>query len=407
MKDPAKPLNDALAATPWYGAAVFGPGVTPHFVELGSAATIDALCKEFRTLVAKRNAAVVDPDARLEVICKELHSLLVTPFDTGLSPASHLMLSPDGILHFLPFGALLDPDGTPLLAKRPFSLVSSFRMQEASAASPFPKTGTILLVGGVDYAGSTAGENGLASRGESRLGLSGGLNSIPAAFVFKPLPGTSAEVERIAKMFAEKSWNPISLTGQEVTEGTLSKVEKPTLIHLATHGYFLDVSDTTSDITSAFRRKLVDPMAFAGIALSGAQPTLEAWRQGTVPPLSNDGLLLASELATRNLSGVELLVLSACDTAVGELKDGESVEGFAKACAQAGVKQSLLTLWPISDQATVAIMEGFYQKLLDGNPANEALRSAQLAAFNQEKAAHGLRTAIYTALPFVMIQNHH
>src|SRR5260370_29705502 len=99
-----------------------------------------------------------------------------------------------------------------------------------------------------------------------------------------------------------------------------------------------------------------NPMHRSGLALAGAQTTIEAWKRDEVPPVENDGILTAEDVSTLDLQGTWLVTLSACDTGSGQARAGEGVIGLRRGFIQAGAQNLLMTLWPISDEVTVQIM---------------------------------------------------
>src|SRR5262249_49208403 len=152
----------------------------------------------------------------------------------------------------------------------------------------------------------------------------------------------------------------------------------PRILHLATHGFFLPESESHKAGTEWEQvgsetklpgemnpdRKpgvlLKNPMYRSGLALTGAQRTLEAWAKGEVPPGENDGIVTAEEVGGLKLEGTWLVVLSACDTGTGEARAGEGVMGLRRGFIQAGAQNLLMTLWPLNDEITVEIMKEFY-----------------------------------------------
>jgi CHAT domain-containing protein len=116
-----------------------------------------------------------------------------------------------------------------------------------------------------------------------------------------------------------------------------------------------------------------NPMHRSGLALAGAQHTLEAWARGEVPPSDNDGILTAEEVGGLKLNATWMVVLSACDTGTGEAKAGEGVLGLRRGFVQAGCQNLLMTLWSISDDTTVQIMLDFYARALVSGNAPQSL----------------------------------
>jgi CHAT domain-containing protein len=117
-------------------------------------------------------------------------------------------------------------------------------------------------------------------------------------------------------------------------------------------------------------------MLRSGLALAG----VNSWLKGGSPPAeAEDGLLTAEDITGLDLLGTQLVVLSACETGLGEIHVGEGVFGLGRAFVLAGAKTLVMSLWKVPDQQTQELMEDFYRRLLDGQPRAEALRQAQLA----------------------------
>ena len=114
-------------------------------------------------------------------------------------------------------------------------------------------------------------------------------------------------------------------------------------------------------------------MRRSGLALAGAQTTIEAWKHEEVPPVENDGILTAEDVSTLDLQGTWLVTLSACDTDSGEARAAEGVMGLRRGFTEAGAQNLLMTLWPISDELTAQIMSDFYDAAHNNGNAPEAL----------------------------------
>jgi len=148
--------------------------------------------------------------------------------------------------------------------------------------------------------------------------------------------------------------------------------------------------------------KLINPMHRSGLALAGAQTTLEAWGRGEVPASENDGILTAEEVGTLNLAGTWLVTLSACETASGQARAGEGVLGLRRGFIQAGAQNLLMTLWPISDDTTVEIMLDFYDRAFKTGNAPQALADVQREWLVKLRKDKGLLTAVNRAGAFIM-----
>jgi CHAT domain-containing protein len=150
----------------------------------------------------------------------------------------------------------------------------------------------------------------------------------------------------------------------------------PAIMHLATHGFFLPEpkdSIKTNQLQNPFALSK-DPLMRSGIVLAGAN---EAWNGKQPPPGMEDGVLTAYEIAQMDLHQTQLVVLSACETALGDLQGSEGVFGLQRAFKIAGVKNLIVSLWQVPDKETVELMSAFYSNLLSGKPVREAFYLAQ------------------------------
>jgi CHAT domain-containing protein len=140
----------------------------------------------------------------------------------------------------------------------------------------------------------------------------------------------------------------------------------------------------------------------SGLAMAGAQTTLQAWGRGEAPPTENDGIVMAEEVGGLKLDGTWLVVLSACETGSGEARAGEGVMGLRRGFIQAGAQNLLLTLWPISDQTTVQIMLDFYNAAEKTHNAPQALADVQRDWLVKLRKERGLLDAVRLAGAFIM-----
>jgi CHAT domain-containing protein len=200
---------------------------------------------------------------------------------------------------------------------------------------------------------------------------------------FDRLPGTATESRAVGTLL-----NPATvLTGIDATETALKAVQSPRILHIATHGFFLADQDLSA-ATSAGATGLEDPMLRSGIVLAGAN----VGRSG-----NDDGVLTALEAAGLDLSGTQLVVLSACETGVGEVKTGEGVFGLRRAFIVAGAETLVMSLWQVDDTATQRLMTEFYQRLTRGQDRGEALRQASLALMKDPAYRHPFFWASFIA----------
>jgi CHAT domain-containing protein len=241
----------------------------------------------------------------------------------------------------------------------------------------------------------------VAIRGKTRDSL--GELALPA------LPGTKAECAVLAERAQEWNWPCSRFLAADATEAELRKLRSPHILHLATHGFVLDAQkedQTQIKLTSSFEMKKTryfeNPMHRAGLALAGAQATIDAWRRDETPPTENDGIVTAEEVSALNLEGTWLVTLSACNTGGGVAKTGEGVLGLRRGFVQAGAKNLLMTLWPIADETTVDIMAEFYDAAHKSGNAARTLAEVQRDWLVKLRKTNGLAKAVNLAGAFIL-----
>jgi CHAT domain-containing protein len=198
---------------------------------------------------------------------------------------------------------------------------------------------------------------------------------------FTPLPGTAGEARALGAILP----NVRLLTGVEATEASLKLLTGPTILHVATHGFFLPDQPEASvvesrglGITPLSKSRVgqnENPLLRSGIALAGANSRPNG--------STEDGVLTALEAAGLDLGGTKLVVLSACETGVGEVRTGDGVYGLRRALVLAGAESQVMSLWQVSDAATRDLMVAYYKRLESGEGRSEALRQVQLEMLNE------------------------
>jgi CHAT domain-containing protein len=187
--------------------------------------------------------------------------------------------------------------------------------------------------------------------------------------LFKPLPGTLIEVEQIKELYELKNTPYKSFLKESATEAALKKVEEPTVLHIATHGFFLPTISNSEGNQPAKS----NPLLQSGLVLAGAEKLQKN------PNLSSEnGVLTAYEAMNLNLNSTQLVVMSACETGLGTISNGEGVYGLQRAFQIAGAKSVVMSMWTVNDTATQQLMKQFYTNWLNGEDKHEAFRNAQL-----------------------------
>jgi tetratricopeptide (TPR) repeat protein len=344
-----------------------------RMIDLGEAEPIDRLIRTYRAELsgggtASRGMAVLDEKgpaaaARPDTGVK-LRQRVFDPLARAVAGAVHVMLAPDGELAVVPFEVLPGRDGRPLLEHHRFSYLAVGR-DLLRAKAERGKPGPPLVIAGPDFnLGSAAPA---ARRRPRRAGLLRDLAR--ATRRFPPLPGTVAEGREVAARLGVKP-----AIGPAAVEARLRGAASPRVLHVATHGFFLP--DPRADGGGKVRRTAAEnPLLRSGLALAGAN----TWLAGGKPPAeAEDGLLTAEDVTGLDLLGTELVVLSACETGLGEVRAGEGVFGLRRAFQLAGAQTVVMSLWKVPDDPTRELMAGFYRRLLAGQPRAESLRQAQL-----------------------------
>ncbi len=363
-------------------------------------------------------------DATLSTLLQTLHEQLWAPIEKLLPAGTRtVILSPDGELNFLSFAPLLTPDNHFLCEKYSIRCVASGR----DLLREFQSTPTLsmLIYANPDFTSSSTLSpqpstliNAVALRTAEMRDFS--------AVSLPPLPGTEREGTALAVQLKQAGMDTKLFLGRKATEGQLSQVNGPRVLHLATHGFFLPDTEQEGPAAKANQRgmsvaslggddfmgslgsgpsrpvALKNPMHRSGLALAGAQRTLKAWARGEAPPTDNDGIVTAEEVGSLKLTGTWLVTLSACETGVGEARAGEGVLGLRRGFIQAGAQNLLMTLWPVADEETVKLMTDFYNAAQQTGNAPQALANVQrdwLVKLRQEK---GLWFAVNRAGPFIL-----
>lgn len=291
-----------------------------------------------------------------------------------LGGARHVFISPDGALNLIPFGALVDERGKYLVEGYSLTYLTSgrdlLRLQSGADSKQPP-----LVV-----ADPAFGKSGQVRAAISELQSAPPKRSADLVEVnFDPLPGTAAEAKAVAAVLPSVR----VLTQTQATETALKQVSSPRVLHIATHGFFLpDQPEETADGTRALGlasdgigpRMLTrseNPLLRSGLALAGANLPSVAGGE-------DDGILTTLETSALDLWGTELVVLSACETGIGQVRNGEGVYGLRRALVLAGSESQVMSLWRVSDKATKDLMVGYYKRLVAGEGRTEALRQVQL-----------------------------
>ncbi|HEY7544873.1 MAG TPA: CHAT domain-containing protein, partial [Blastocatellia bacterium] len=344
--------------------------------DLGDAKAIDQSLSLLREALGNVSRRDVRERARA------VDELVIQPIRSLVGDVTQLLISPDGALNLIPFEALVDEQGRYLIERFAFTYLTSgrdlLRLQVARAARSSSLVIADPLFGEPDLPQPVRAEG---RSGEYRARKRQSITSATdlSNVYFAPLAGTAQEARAIKTLFPEVN----ILLKQQATESSLKQSVAPKLLHIATHGFFLTRGTVPTKSLQATRAigtsaKVDNPLLRSGLALAGAN-----LREG-----NDDGILTALEATGLNLWGTKLVVLSACDTGLGEVKNGEGVYGLRRAFVLAGAETLVMSLWPVSDYVTRELMTAYYRGLKQGQGRGEALRQVQLAMLRRKDREH-------------------
>jgi CHAT domain-containing protein/tetratricopeptide (TPR) repeat protein len=357
----------------------------PKWADLGEADVIDRAVGAWRK-------ALRDPN-RMDVkrLARAVDEIVMRPLRPLLGDTRRLLIAPDGSLNLIPFAALVDERNQYLIESYTISYLTSgrdlLRLQTSHPSESAPMVVANPAFGRAATAVARAGRNaaGLRSGGPGRR------QNDPDQIYFQPLPSTRHEALAIKATLRKASM----LLRDQATESALKRARAPRILHIATHGFFLGDQEAPPAETRGFfdddplrssglrfsrwAAKVENPLLRSGLALAGAN----RGRGG-----DDDGLLTALEVAGLDLWGTKLVTLSACDTGVGEVKNGEGVQGLRRALVLAGSESQVMSLWPVLDTTTRDLMVPYYKALRQGKGRSDGLRQAQLRMLRSEDCQH-------------------
>lgn len=350
-------------------------------IDLGPKGPIDAAIGAWRKAILDGNG--VPPERPMKV-----HELIWAKVRTELLPRTKVVyIAPDLALCGVPWAALPgDKPGTILLEDFAVATIphAAFLLDKLWPQDPLPKRPTeVLVVGGVAY------DCDVPASPPALVALNRGAPPfrVGAKIGWPALPATAAEANGVATLAGASHMETRQLRGDRATAADfITWLAKARAAHIATHGFFADAS-----FRSAFQldpkefekgalgervgRAALSPLVMTGLVFSGANN----------PATPGRGIVTGEALIDLDLSGLELAVLSACETGLGDVASGEGVFGLQRAFHLAGTRDVVASLWKVSDAPTAALMGEFYRALwTEKLPPVLALQKAQLAVYRAD-----------------------
>jgi CHAT domain-containing protein/Tfp pilus assembly protein PilF len=400
-----------------YVALIVRPDSTqPQFVVLGEAKELEgdplrdyqlrAGLSESREIRGVKVTGA-QSDKKVAAPTTSFYQAFWKPLEPALGNAQRVYVSTDGVLNQVSLGIVPDSTGQLLMEKYDLRIVTSTKdvLRQSKAST----TNTAVVMGNplfdLDEAQQRIAFQALQQTKQTEKTETADQAATPEPILvastrqrsrdlrggtLDPLPGTQKEAEAVSKLLTDQHWNVGLYTQENALEERVKAVQSPRVLHLATHGFFESdqerkQKDMAGNLGEQRATTLEDPMLRSGLYLTGASRTLEG---RATPADMDDGVLTAYEVTQINLQGTELVVLSACETGLGESQNGEGVFGLRRALQEAGAESVLMSMWSVPDQETQELMTLFYQKWLSGQDKHEALREAQSELRSTVKARY-------------------
>jgi CHAT domain-containing protein/Tfp pilus assembly protein PilF len=381
--DPKAERNAEAYGPARYAAYVVRAHEPPRGHDLGPAKAIDDAIAALRAALSDPSRRDVQPRARL------VDELVMRPLRASFGGAARLLISPDGDLNLVPVEALVDERGRYLIERYAIGYLTSgrdlLRMKVARANRSAP-----VIIADPAYGEPSVAAAAAAQPAPRRVAANTARRNVTirddrSALYFAPLANTAAEARAIKALFPEAAL----FTGSRATKSVLAGLEGPRILHIASHGFFLDAGASPSVPSSPVengdtrgpraRLDVENPLLRSGLALAGANLAHDT---------RDDGILTALEASGLNLRGTKLVTLSACDTGVGEVRGGEGAYGLRRAFVLAGAETLVMSLWPVSDYVTRETMTAYYTGLHAGLGRGDSLRQTKLALLKRKGRQH-------------------
>jgi CHAT domain-containing protein/Tfp pilus assembly protein PilF len=357
---------------------------------LGTAAEIDSAVARYRDHFENPLASQWTPE-ECAAAAQALYRLIWEPLAPQFANVNSIFLAPDGSLSLISFAGLSGGDGRYLIEQYSFHYLLSGRDLLSSVATG-PRGSGLLALGDPDFNATAAARMGNNAPSQLLAGIQSAIAAITPRNVtsgcralrdchVSRLPGTRVEVERLAEQWRKLRAEPVLtfFDSQSSEENLKRDSHGKRVIHLATHGYY--ISDECRPRTGSSGYFAESPLLQSGIFLAGSN----LMGQGAVEQGAEDGILTAEEIASLNLQGVQLVILSACETGMGSVHSGEGVFGLRRAFEMAGAQSVISTLWAVDDQAAAAMIGELFAS--DQEKVADAMRRAMLQIIHERRAA--------------------
>ena len=369
-----------------------------HVVSLGDSQEIEESILTFKRKIQKRDVQHLN---KTLIFSDALYSQIFLPLENHLGDTRHVFLSPDGTLSLIPFEIFRQQNGHFLVSKYTFNYLACGRDVLGFGERALQDKPSIIM-GNPDFdlIDAEEGTSIFKNSAKKTQFLAASYSRDLRGLHFSPLPGTQVEVRKISNILGR---DKIELyTGKMAREEVLMQADSPRFLHLATHGFFLPDQDIQGMSENGLSRglqihkkvsseyyRVENPLLRSGLALAGAN-RFRGRKSG------KSGIITAEKILSLNLKGTKMVVLSACETGVGEVRVGEGIFGLRRAFLQAGAMGLVMSMWPVPDRETSELMARFYENIISKRMNRaEALRQAMLGHMRVVEKRYGAAHPLY------------
>ena len=378
-------------------------------VDLGDAETIDLLVDKVRNQIAAdaaRTGAISTDgeEAAVNALMKDmtaLADLIWKPLASHVGDAKQIVLSPDGALWLAPWSALpVNDAGNEYLLER-YNICMIISGRDLVSKPDLRTTTSPVILANPSFDQKESQKKSaiqgifktLPPENENATRSFSAKSTLPKV---QPLPNTGFEALAIQPFIESYTSKKAGLYKEEFALERVAKaLHSPQIVTFATHGFFLPTQETKPEVRNlamanntrsvaldANGQLIENPLLRCGLLLSGCNN-----REASVA--DDDGILTGMEIVGIDFRGTELVVLSACETGIGDVKNGEGVAGLRQAFQLAGAKAVVSTLWQVPDRDSALLMSKFFEELADGKSKADALRNAQLERIEKRRERNG------------------
>ncbi|MBB6463515.1 CHAT domain-containing protein [Flammeovirga kamogawensis] len=345
--------------TKYFALIVTYNNSSPTMIDIGNSELLEnQVYKEYKTaMVSKSRSLVLNtaPSKRVNT-----YNALWSPIKNKIaSDVQKIYISCDGVYNLININTLKNPTTQKYVIEEDFILPLTSTSELLIDSPSKIKNKTALMIGNPTFQ-NYGTQN--SSRGEEEF------DEEEMLIELDELPGTEIEINNAASLLKSKGWQVTTVMKDAATEAYVKNIEtSPEVLHIATHGFFI------SDIPYGISNNVLLRSGLFFTEITNKRENIEAAYSTGI-----DGILTAYEVKSLNLSNTELLILSACQTGVSEITEGEGVSGLQSAFSIAGANSIVMSLWSVDDNATQMLMNNFYERWTATNDKYTAFRLAQL-----------------------------